>query len=73
MIVYMNKETTALELAKEILLDQGVQGADYWFENSLIEHDLLTRAEKREIENALDRHIYKISKFLGIRYIIKEK
>ena len=65
MILYFNKKLTVNELAKYLVADQG-STATYWGEFTGIDVNKMTLNEINLVDAAVNKHIERIEKFLGM-------
>lgn len=65
MILYNDVKVTPTELAKLIIQDKGAVGKEYWHEDTSIDREKMTAREEALLDEALDKQLNRVRKFLG--------
>ena len=61
------KKLTANQLAKELLVDKMEIALEFWQESILVNEELMTEKELKDIDDQLWKRYLGVKKYLGIR------
>jgi hypothetical protein len=68
-IIYAGKKLTPTELAKWILSEGVEMKAETWHEDSVLDGERLTDREQKQINDAINKQVDRIWKFLNLNKI----